>query len=38
MDKYIFDELSRQESLLLFVTSTFGNGDPPENGKVICIK
>jgi sulfite reductase alpha subunit-like flavoprotein len=34
MDKYIFDEL-RQESLLLFVTSTFGNGDPPENGKVI---
>jgi len=37
MDKYIFDEL-RQESLLLCVTSTFGNGDPPENGKVICIK
>jgi sulfite reductase alpha subunit-like flavoprotein len=25
------------ETLLLIVTSTFGNGDPPENGEVIFV-
>ena len=25
------------ETLLLCITSTFGNGDPPENGEVIKI-
>ena len=25
------------EALVLFVTSTFGNGDPPENGEVWVI-
>jgi len=24
----------KNENLLLIVTSTFGNGDPPDNGKV----
>ncbi|XP_052074067.1 nitric oxide synthase, inducible-like [Mytilus californianus] len=33
MDSYNLRDL-RQEQLILFVTSTFGNGDPPENGKV----
>ncbi|CAC5400378.1 NOS1 [Mytilus coruscus] len=32
MDSYNLMDL-RQEQLILFVTSTFGNGDPPENGK-----
>jgi sulfite reductase alpha subunit-like flavoprotein len=26
------------ETLLLIVTSTFGNGDPPENGEVSFVK
>ena len=27
------------ETLLLIITSTFGNGDPPENGEVkLCSK
>lgn len=26
--------LIANESLVIFVTSTFGNGDPPENGEV----
>ena len=26
-----------QESLVLIVTSTFGNGDPPENGEVCFL-
>ena len=25
------------EALVMIVTSTFGNGDPPENGEVIAI-
>lgn len=25
------------ETLILVVTSTFGNGDPPENGEVLVI-
>jgi sulfite reductase alpha subunit-like flavoprotein len=26
------------ETLILVVTSTFGNGDPPENGEVAIIQ
>ena len=26
------------ESLVLVITSTFGNGDPPENGEVSCYE
>lgn len=26
------------EALLIVVASTFGNGDPPENGEVIWIE
>ena len=33
MENYHLAEL-QHETLVLFVTSTFGNGDPPENGKV----
>ena len=25
------------EALVMIVTSTFGNGDPPENGEVVII-
>ena len=33
MDEYDISELVH-EALVLIVTSTFGNGDPPENGEV----
>ena len=33
MDEYDISELEH-EALVLIVTSTFGNGDPPENGEV----
>ena len=34
-----YDSVSlKNESLVLIVTSTFGNGDSPENGKVnLCL-
>lgn len=35
MDEYDISELEH-EALVLIVTSTFGNGDPPENGEVTC--
>lgn len=35
MDEYDVVDLEH-ETLVLVVTSTFGNGDPPENGEV-CI-
>ncbi|KAK3576127.1 hypothetical protein CHS0354_043096 [Potamilus streckersoni] len=35
MDAYDSIDLEH-EALLLFVTSTFGNGDPPENGEVFA--
>ena len=34
MDQYDIVNLEH-EALVLVVTSTFGNGDPPENGEVI---
>lgn len=34
MDEYNISDLE-EETLLLVVTSTFGNGDSPNNGKVI---
>lgn len=36
MENYDFDELSK-ESLLLVISSTFGNGEAPDNGKVWDI-
>jgi sulfite reductase alpha subunit-like flavoprotein len=33
MTEYDVSELEH-EALVLIVTSTFGNGDPPENGEV----
>jgi sulfite reductase alpha subunit-like flavoprotein len=35
MNEYDVKKLEN-ETLLLIVSSTFGNGDPPENGKV-CL-
>ena len=37
MDEYDI-WLLEYESLVLVVTSTFGNGDPPENGEVYDFK
>ena len=37
MDEYDISELVH-EALVLIVTSTFGNGDPPENGEVSRLK
>lgn len=34
MDDYDVVDLEH-ETLVLVVTSTFGNGDPPENGEVL---
>lgn len=37
MDEYDVVDLEH-ETLVLVVTSTFGNGDPPENGEVYKKK
>uniref|UniRef100_A0A8C8H6A2 Nitric oxide synthase, inducible n=1 Tax=Oncorhynchus tshawytscha TaxID=74940 RepID=A0A8C8H6A2_ONCTS len=36
MEDYNFSDME-QESLLVVVTSTFGNGDSPGNGEVYCV-
>lgn len=38
VESYNVLEDLKSEQLVLFVASTFGNGDPPENGKVIIDK
>ena len=35
MDEYDIIDLEH-EALVLVVTSTFGNGDPPENGEMFA--
>ena len=37
MDLYDVTSLEH-ESLVLVITSTFGNGDPPENGEVLSLQ
>ena len=37
MQNYSMEELAN-EQLVLVVTSTFGNGDSPMNGKVLILK
>ena len=37
MDEYEMCHI-RHEALILVVTSTFGNGEPPENGQVNNIR
>ena len=36
MEEYSYPDIEN-EQLVLIVTSTFGNGDPPENGEVNCF-
>lgn len=36
MDEYDIINIEH-ETLMLVVTSTFGNGDPPENGEVLFL-
>lgn len=37
MDEYDMSSIEH-EAVLLVVTSTFGNGDPPENGHVSALE
>ena len=37
MDEYNPMELEH-EQLVIIVSSTFGNGEPPENGTVSCFR